>query len=789
MSIINLKNSYVQISDIKKCVEELDYIVQCSELHKEIILIADLKIEGIDPLLITYFILYKKADPEIRIELRLPHNPIDQDDEKFEFQLKQFGTYAYLITGLDVFNVIFGTNESSRISFALEEHDTFPNRWFVFSEDFFPIFLITKNYKQFDFLFNNSFAELLKDSNNPNPQILDEKIAWDKSSSRLKRNFHNHVRSNANPKKRSHSLIELAKMYFINALDEAKIAHLYYEKEYDISIFNNKNRIQAGSLVNIEAILYYKEIVSIFNELEETSIFHIFLFSTILTKEALVDIVSGKDVLNSKTRDEYILKFKSLWGFTKDLVAGIKELAKNIHEHADPNLGAISVRLFEIDSWINIKNSETQESLYRNYKVILHEMGYAAHTSIIDINVIDIGKNGVVQTLTDNSKKVLDGLEGKGLEIESLIQDDIKALKENEIGFRNLLDLKARQLHQQSKRAIAHLGLPTFSKLVEHVNGLIVASSRNDNLENCRESVITIPELIEDYSNPITVGTTYNVILPIKSSEPYSTHLPQKISIPFETSAKDIKGIEELFNYEFVSSSDLEEMRIIKDSKIMLIGIEIDKAVINSREVEEAIWRNVELEVNTIVSFVQNNLIFCINFKSNEINESQLFRFIGKWELYFPKLQMVLLNVHNRYYQGLIKLNGEFFDQNSHLSYWDSINTTVIYSHIDVDENRFYFADVLWGKVRADFIYLNWKINQTSFNSTSLLHNDDGALKKIIEKYEVGEVLVSNLLFSENNLLPLDLVIQNSKVETLFEQNAIVLLNNELNQNYYDDSE
>lgn len=221
----------------------------------------------------------------------------------------------------------------------------------------------------------------------------------------------------------------------------------------------------------------------------------------------------------------------------------------------------------------------------------------------------------------------------------------------------------------------------------------------------------------------------------------------------------------------------------------MLIGIEIDKAVINSREVEEAIWRNVELEVNTIVSFVQNNLIFCINFKSNEINESQLFRFIGKWELYFPKLQMVLLNVHNRYYQGLIKLNGEFFDQNSHLSYWDSINTTVIYSHIDVDENRFYFADVLWGKVRADFIYLNWKINQTSFNSTSLLHNDDGALKKIIEKYEVGEVLVSNLLFSENNLLPLDLVIQNSKVETLFEQNAIVLLNNELNQNYYDDSE
>jgi hypothetical protein len=162
MQTIKILHRYIYIDDIQRCVDLFREILNGSSAsEKKIEITAETKIVGVDPLLISYFILFKKQLPRIEIILNLPFNNIDSEDDKLEYQLKQFGTYAYLTTGTEVFQIIFGNGHKKRIiKFDLNNHTSFPDRWFVFTADYFPMLLITKSKKHFDFIFNKSFRKL-----------------------------------------------------------------------------------------------------------------------------------------------------------------------------------------------------------------------------------------------------------------------------------------------------------------------------------------------------------------------------------------------------------------------------------------------------------------------------------------------------------------------------------------------------------------------------------------------------------------------------------------------------
>ena len=779
MPIINIENTIISINDIQICIESFEKILDGQDATKSIVIHANNRIEGIDPLLISYFILFKKQIPELQITLNLPLNPNEPDNDQLEYQLKQFGTYAYLMTGMEIFQIVFGSGNSELlIRFNLNVQSSFPDRWFVFSADFFPMLFITKSVQDFDFLFTESLSSL-SERYNSNISKLEKGITWDKNSEIVKRNYHSFLRQKSIPKETKKSLVNLARMAFVNSLDEAKIAHLYFEEEYKLADYNSNNKIQAGSLVNDKADEYFKTIRPVFEEVKNSSLCHQFFFSTILATEMLKDKATGRDALTDATRISFTTKINNLWGFTKDLVVGVKELAKNIREHSNPSDGVISVRLFGMKKWIQTKTLlQNENSIYFKYNDHLLGSVYNDETSVIEINVIDIGKSGVIPTLIKNTESVFSIVSGKNLEIEKLITEDIENLKSQKIGFHNLLNTSTQQLNQQSKRSIAHFGLLTLSKLVAHNNGLIVASTQNINSSTLRESVC-IPNFIPNYSHPILTGTNYSIVLPINPIQSYTTHLPHKTNLPSETSAKDIKGVEELFQYELVDLSELQSDSSLNTASKYLIEVNFENTQLNNREDEDSFWNKI---ISGIVSFKNDTsvkYILCFNFKNVTINESQLFRLLGKCELNFPSIPIIILNIENECYQKLIKINGEFHSQNPNLAYWNENISTLVYSYQKIRNDRFNYSDVLWGKTRKDFVYLNWLVSFSALNSTTLLYKDSIKKNVSTERQKVNPN--TDMFFLNNsNLLPFELILKGANNATLFEENTLVLLKNEL---------
>lgn len=779
MQTVHIYNEFISVDDIQLCVVAFESILSGTESEKTIEITANIRIEGVDPLLISYFILFKKQIPELQIILNLPCNPTDSENEKLEYQLKQFGTYAYLITGMDVFQIVFGSGSNkTQIKFDLNKLTSFTDRWFVFSPDYFPMLFVTEDIQLFDFIFTESLSSL-SEKNTLSINKLDKGINWNKNSELLKRNYHTFLRQSSEPKERQKSLLNLARMAFVNSLDEAKIAPLFFEDEYNLQDFTPKNKIQTGSLINKKAFEYYKTIRPVFEELKNCSLTHQFFFSTILATEMLKDRESGKDELTDATKASFINKINSLWGFTKDLVAGIKELAKNIREHSNPPIGVISVRLFRLEKWIQTKALvEDKNNVYHKFNQYLLENDFNNESSIIEINVIDMGKEGVIPTLIKNTESVFSNVKGKNLEIEKLIKEDLENLETNKIGFGNLLNTSTQQLNQQSKRSIAHFGLLTLSKLVAHNKGLIIASSQNNNSATKRESVC-IHGFVQNYSYPIKTGTNYSIVLPINPIQPYTTHLPHKIELPFESSAKDIKGVEELFQYELVNLLELQNGSLLNASSKYLIEVNFEETSLNNRDEEDIFWNEIVKNISTLQNNFEVKHAFCFNLLNVTINESQLFRLLGKCELNFPSVPIIILNIKNECYQRLIKINAEFHSQNGNLAYWNENISTLIYSYQIIRNDKFNYSDVLWGKTREDFAYLNRLVSFSSLNSTSILHKD--WVEKLISRSSQKVNPNTEMFFLNiNNLLPFDLILKGFNNTTLFEENTRVLLKNEL---------
>ncbi len=253
-----------------------------------------------------------------------------------------------------------------------------------------------------------------------------------------------------------------------------------------------------------------------------------------------------------------------------------------------------------------------------------------------------------------------------------------------------------------------------------------------------------------------------------------------KINLPFETSAKDIKGIEELFKYELVNLSEQKSNFELKSSSKYLFEIYLGNTVIDNREDENFLWKKIEKEISLIKSLAGIKFACCFNFLNITINESQLFRLLGNCELNFPSIPIIILNIQNECYQKLIKINGEFHSLNPNLAYWNDNISTLIYSYQEIRNDHFNFSDVLWGKTRKDFAYINWLVSFSSFNSTSMLHKD--SIKKSLSDANQKINPNTDIFFLNNNiLLPFELILRGlDNSTTLFEENAIVLLKNEL---------
>lgn len=775
MPTITINDDNLSIATVKECVEMLDHISPENDKDKKLDIIATRQIRNIDPMLFAYLMIYHEKIKGLQVHIELRQNSLSSEGKDIIYQLFQYSTYAYLITGKTIFTVEYlDKGQKAFQNFQWEKINVFPTNWFVVSESFFPIMLISEDEILFNKLFQISLKTLLS-QNNRDIKRLERGINWISNSESMRNNYHAFYRSNSYPSEPGNAIINLACMHFVSALHNSKIAHLYFENTPNTTT-------RAGNLSHEDTMAYYKKITPIFDELLHTSIFHIFFFSTILSTEMLEDSNSGRVELSAKTEDDLIQKITNLWGFTKDLLAGVKELAKNIKEHSKPPLGAISVRLFKIKKWQDLKSAPLNETqAYQNFTTYLKKKNFSDESSILDINVVDIGQKGIISTLKTSSSDLLQKIKGKNPVFEQLISDDIAELGNSQsFGLINLLSISKHQLNQQSKRSIAHFGLLTLSKLVESNQGIISASSQNELKESGRE-VICMPEEINNTIKPVEIGTNFHIILPINPSESKISKLPHKITLPAETTAKDIEGLETLLDYEINEYEDSLADLIISRGIKYLINIDTDNHSLKGRQDEEKIWKEIASKISVVHNSRIPKPVICLNVRNLEIDESQLFRLLGKFELYFPNLPIIIYNLPNERYEALININEAFHEQNPRIDYWNSNIATLVYSYIDINGEQFNFSDVLYGATKEEFMQLNWHISYASMNSTAVIYKDY-MLKKITKLNEDINPNTNLLFFNKNNLLPFDLLLLGvDGTSSLFEENTTLLLNNKLN--------
>jgi len=722
---VNIKGNSITKKEIIKCVNKFKEIRYDNYSNPELEIVALNEIIDFDFSLVGHLILFKKILSNLKIKLLLLKNKPYKDDlddlrqRSVLWKLRQAMVHSYYSTNENIFSIIDTNGEISDTEFR-------KNSWFVLSRKVLPlIFLNEKNYK-------DTFET-------PLSFISVNNIVKSKISTLKEEEIYQKCRKYLFNRKTKNNFIQiLSQLAFYRALQTAKILRYYLIKLLDNkkeNIESKENLLQIGAVRNKETIREYQEnVVSIFDELlKKSPIFHLIYFS-IISSDLISSTITNKNINSEKE------KLFNLWDFTEELVYGINELAKNIIQHSTTKQGVIT-------GYIN--NNE------------------------LNLNVFDYSDEGVLNTLLKSTENTFEKLKAKNV-LQEVFKEDLDKIKSDKFKFQNLFEANNDNfLNQQTKRATAHLGLLIFSKLISENNGKLWAHSCN-----------AISNHIDEYSNyeskkiPTTLGTNYEILLPLKFEGENKSRYYQKRSSPTSRGVKDKNSIDKLLKFKEIKlpNENISIGSALKNDYIINICLQDNS--FRHREFEEEIWENVygNFNMSEINDFKGGNSIICINFnKIQHIDASQLFRFLGKWEIEFPTINLVIYNIHTGLYFDLIKINKSFLSPINDLSYWNTDSITLIYSFEELEaQRRFYFTDVLWGQKQEDFFYINSLIKNNNYNAL-YYHPDFDSEKKY-----TSNLLDNNMFYDGTSLFPYDLLITHIKNTSLFEYNSKALLCNEL---------
>lgn len=763
MAEVFFAHSYIRYNDIEACLKEFTLLKQNKE-DRTLSLRAEVRVDDIDILLIGYLILFKEAIPELEIELHLPFNDSGDEQTGLLFKLNQFATYAYLMTDQLVFSFRAG---DKKFAFNYKRAFSFPTGWFVLSESFMLLLLVTKRRPEwFKFLFENSLDEL-------SPQPLAEGIKgveWKAGNNLLYREYSNAITAGAAPQDTRSSIIDLGRLSFFRTLHDAKILPFFTDRDRQKDKSNRKEEMAAGRLSTkkvkgetlYESYQYYEAIEAIVEDVKKRPLCFQFIFSALVTRALLGD-------LTHSSREVFETQFRTLWAFTIELVHGIKELAKNIEEHASTHTGIITARFLSPDLLKTLGMVDTGgHSLYQQYLSEL--LGSNTPPSFLNFHILDIGEEGIIPTLIKSTSAKAASLEPHS-RLRQLLEEDTAFLKSDSSGIKRLLDTgNTSLLNQQSKRAIAHFGLMTFSRLIHKNNGLLVVTSTTE--QGSAQPAI-FPQLDAGTYQALPVGTHYLLLLPVQKGKQYQSHLPQRLQLPADASGEDIESLETLFSF---LNADVNTPEFEPKSKY-IIALTLPVLVISNRKDEENLWYLIDQQMKKIQKKAPpaSDILYHFDVEGLQINESQLFRFIGMWQTEYPKQSLIISNVTVETYRNILAINALYMTHYPALAYWNETSLILIYCcDQPADNDRFYFTDILWGKTEADFRAINRSIQHNHFNLTSALLTGS-------KKEELQVDLPSNPAFlNKGVLLPLDLILKDKNGRSFFELNALKLLQNRI---------
>lgn len=684
---------------ILKSTECIDFNIICRDL-----------VDDIDLSFIGHLILMKMKSKKISIKLVLPINACERKEEinSAVWKLKQSMVHAYYTAGIDIFKII---DYDGKVISA----DAKKIEWFVLSEKFMPIIFLNEDnyYRAFE-----NYDIKLKNNNRVFGVGEVYKIGLSEEAlyQYCRRSLFELVNEN-------NYLDILSTLAFYRSLKDVRLLRKYiYSRIYRYSY--ECDRI--GSVRDRHLISDYCErVLVVFDEMRYMPGIYSLIFSVLTSTNLINSKITNTDI---GPESDKIIK---LWGFTKELVFGINELAKNIIQHSTTKEGVLS--------------------------------GFIDEKRELQFNVLDYGERGVLSTLKERTKSLKEKERGGGV-----YTDDYEKMNSHEFNIGDLFEINSSSfLNQQSKRTTAHLGLMIFRKLIVENKGWfwVVSCGEKNGMDEYRYGFDA------DYmEGRMSIGTNYHLCLrtDVEKDECY-----RNIMLPEFQNIENALNVGELLQYASEDEYDYKNHGRI-------IDIRIDFGVINN---ESDLWEafvcdlNIKIKKYAIGGDI-SDFIISIGFKDldGKLDGSKLFRFLGKWEAEYPLVDLIVYNIPLDIYIELIKINRIFVSsaRKGSMPFWNDSSVVVIYSYLKLDEDRVvYFADAIWGKTEGEFRLINSIINKNNYNVISYDYNDmDFSLN--------SDVCVDNKMFYKGkSLLPFDLLIKVNG-ESIFEINMKRLLCSEL---------
>ncbi len=445
-----------------------------------------------------------------------------------------------------------------------------------------------------------------------------------------------------------------------------------------------------------------------------------------------------------KIRDGLILK--KLFVDAIEISKGIEELAKNSVQHSQGKFGIISFRSFKHEEFLELNNFDTfktnlLESFFPDSAVLSEKID-----RYMDINVMDLSEIGIIPTFQNNNQTNKNNKE--------------KKYNEN-VGDVTLVDLfsinKGIPLIYQAKRANAHLGLLIYTNKIHTYNGYISVQSTNVKPEQC--IVCGNDTQLNSFDANIP-GTRVQTVIPIREIAGSREEVKNIYKSPIDNSVH-FGEIEKILDYNFLEFNATKAF-----SDIDLVYLKIEEEISSGHALFKLMPKLNSSISNFILLFDDNTL--------GKMDESELFRFLGEWQINYPKINLSLVNIPVGKVHELFEVNELYSNNLDDLPYWNSHRLTSFYSYFfDEEYNRkFYFTDHFYGNSRNEFMSLNYLNEQTNFSSLMI-------------DVKFKEVVSDRIKKVAKKILPLELkIIVDGK--TIFEYNAEYLLQKEISKGGYE---
>jgi hypothetical protein len=751
-----------QLSTFGATFEKLDEAINIQFLIR-----ASIEITDIDPAWIGYlFLMTRRFGSRLQITIKLQENYVEKIRPEPAIKLRQYAVYGQLYLGKLPFKI-----EVKDGKLDLPEENFNPETFKLSRRFSVPLFIDRAQPEIFDILFKNIDPAF---TNTVQPGADTEIIVTNKMSE-MQKSLNELFRKRSVPGKQKECLINLGRLAFYRVLIVTRTLNVYMDRERMKNPEMISKNCRAGRLGSgktpgqINALEYFKMLEPVINELATRPLIYTFFFNLLLSREILPSEVA---VDNAKQLADDIQK---RWSFCRDLVHGLTELAKNIEEHSTHHFGIITSRIAS-----NKPDQDSNDySLYQQlFPSLPAENRHDEPPAILEIQVMDLGKEGIVPQLLKHLKEKC-GDPNIHPVIKKLYEQDINRISINPVGVDLLLKTKQESpLNHQSKRAVAHLGLLKFSKLIED-NGAALIVITND-LHNQRgkakipaNAAISFPDLGNE--------TIFRFYLPVKEGKWFKgIDLNKWVTQP-DTSKEQLLGLEALMEYQLLQGTEKYKPEEWVEKKLLMTYT--PEPFVLSDHNEHLLWTLLD-RLFSRHRFVLDDAakkLFHLDFKNIAFDFSQLFRLLGYWELHYPENPLLISNVKHEVLEELIEMNEAYKTQNPDVHFWNETAPVVIYNYVDIrrgtKEFRFYFADALWGKEAGDFFWMNRVINTYHYNSVTWLQQKKGIASTRSQEDQHWPGVLFNRKY---HLLPFDLLLVQDDGRNLFEINTSYTLQNDI---------